>query len=120
MIREANRSNWSLFVIQTTLSDCFTVISGYVLTARLSHVAGRSDEKSGLFLMMTYPRSSAELWYYVLEEAHQQKFAGNYLGPVGGRIVMETLRGPDDGGRPVLFAQTRCGNEINTITDPAV
>ena len=103
MIREANRSNWSLFVIQTTLSDCFTVISGFVLTARLSHVAGRSDEKSGLFLMMTYPRSSAELWYYVLEEAQQQKFARNYLGPVGGRDG--NLRGPDDGGRPLLFAQ---------------
>src|SRR5436309_15441210 len=34
MIREANRSNWSLFVIQTTLSDCFTVISGLWLWLR--------------------------------------------------------------------------------------
>ena len=36
--------------------------------------------------------TEAPLWYYVLAEA-EQKFAGETLGPVGGRIVMETFVG---------------------------
>jgi hypothetical protein len=35
----------------------------------------------------------APLWYYVLAEAEQAPFNGNMLGPVGGRLVMETIVG---------------------------
>ena len=36
-------------------------------------------------------RGKAPLWYYILAEA--QQLGGNQLGPVGGRIVMETVVG---------------------------
>jgi hypothetical protein len=36
---------------------------------------------------------NAPLWFYILAEAQQPPYNGNQLGPVGGRIVMETFVG---------------------------
>jgi hypothetical protein len=36
---------------------------------------------------------NAPLWIYILAEAQQDPYGGNKLGPVGGRIVMETMVG---------------------------
>lgn len=38
-------------------------------------------------------KENAPLWYYVLAEAGGKPYNGNKLGPVGGRIVMETVVG---------------------------
>jgi hypothetical protein len=52
------------------------------------------NKREAVRLVDRFPRFSgnAPLWYYVLAEA-QHEFDGEYLGPVGGRIVMETFVG---------------------------
>jgi len=58
---------------------------------RLTVGSGQNAER----LIDVSPRfeDNAPLWFYILAEAQQRKFGGNKLGPVGGRIVMETFVG---------------------------
>jgi heme peroxidase len=64
-----------------------TPLSENLLTVGLGENAKRLMDISPRF------KGNAPLWFYILAEAQQRKFGGNKLGPVGGRIVMETFVG---------------------------